>query len=120
MTVDASETFLLTVSHGSNSEVFVLNESSYSFAISEHKVGAMCEVYNFTVTATSVGTTNTGSSCSVPSPVLSRTLPSLPDVQEVEYSITYLLRKEPGRGTSLSISFVVSYINILGKHNIIV
>ena len=116
---DAPETFLLTISHGSNSEAILLNESSYSFATPEREVGAMCEVYKFTVAAASVGTTNIGNSCSVPSPVLSRTLPSLPDVDEVESSLSYLLRKRPGSGTTLSVSFVVSYIR-LGKHNIII
>ena len=48
-----------------------------------------CEVYNFSVTATYVGASYTGAGCSVPSPVLSRMLPSLPNIERMNSSLTY-------------------------------
>ena len=76
---DMSRIYLLTISHGSSSQVISLNESSYNFTAPEGT--PPCEVYNFSVTATKsyVGATYTGAGCSVPSPVLSSMLPSLPD-----------------------------------------
>ena len=55
-----------------------------------------CEIYNFSVTATYIlsGVTYSGSGCSVPSPVLSRMLPSLPDKKILDSSITYELEKK--------------------------
>ena len=52
-----------------------------------------CEVYNFSVTATPVGATYTGDDCSVPSPVLSRMLPSLPDRDELYKLLEYTVEK---------------------------
>ena len=83
----------LTISHGSSSDsrLISLNESTYHFTAPE---GAPpCEVYNFSVTATNVGTTYTGAGCSVPSPVLSTMLPSLPDIRSLSDSISYHLVK---------------------------
>ena len=75
---DVSQIYLLTISHGSSSRVFSLRDTYFNFTAPE---GAPpCEVYNFSVTATYVGATYTGAGCSVPSPVLSRMLPSLPDI----------------------------------------
>ena len=52
-----------------------------------------CEVYNFSVTATPVGATYTGDGCSVPSPVLSRMLPSLLDGDELDELLEYTVEK---------------------------
>ena len=46
-----------------------------------------CEVYNFSVTVTYVGATYTGDGCSVPSPVLSTMLPSLPNIERMNASL---------------------------------
>ena len=60
---DSALRFLLTISHGSSSDIMSLNESTYHFTAPE---GAPpCEVYNFSVTATYVGATYTGAGCSV-------------------------------------------------------
>ena len=67
-----------------------------------------CEVYNFSVTATYdiVGATYTGTGCSVPSPVLSRMLPSLPNVTKLESSLDYSLELKSG-GITLKLLVVV-------------
>ena len=68
-----------------------LNTSFYVFTASE---GAPpCEVYNFSVTDTYVCATYTGAGCSVPSPVISRMLPSLPDQRMLKSSLDYSLDK---------------------------
>ena len=67
-----------------------------------------CEIYNFSVTATyDVGATYTGADCSVPSPVLSIMLPSLPDIDMLESSMDYSLKILPGKKVILSISYQV-------------
>ena len=66
-----------------------------------------CEVYNFSVTATYVGATYTGAGCSVPSPVLSTMLPSLPDITPVESSIQYALIKQAMK-INITVTFEVS------------
>ena len=91
---DAAQIFLLNITHGSSSQVISLNKSYYNFTAPE---GAPpCEVYNFYVTTTYVGATYTGAGCSVPSPVLSRMLPSLPDIERLESSLTYHLVQQAG------------------------
>ena len=108
--VDTSQNFLLTINYGSNSQVISLNDSSHYFTAPE---GAPpCEVYNFSVTApySIVGANYTvaGQFCSVSSPVLSRMLPSLPNIDEVESTLSYLLSKKPKRGLALQVLFTVS------------
>ena len=84
--------FSLGVSSGSSiQETLILhNESTYHFTANE---GAPpCEVYNFSVIAIIyVGATYTGACCSVPSPVLSTMLPSLPNLERLEFSLMYSL-----------------------------
>ena len=102
------QTFLLTISHGSQNHLVPLNNSHYLFSASE---GAPpCEVYNFSVTATYVGATYTGAGCSEPSPVLSRMLPSLPDIDELESSLNYSLTKQIDGGVVLWVHFLVSHL----------
>ena len=103
---NAIQTFALTISHGSSSQVIPLNDSNYYYFTAPEDA-PLCEVYNFSVTATYVGATYTGAGCSIPSPVLSRMLPSLPDVDELESSLSYSLTKHPERGIVLWISFMV-------------
>ena len=86
------------------SQFFPLHQPYYIFTAPE---GAPpCEVYNFSVTATYVGATYTGAGCSVPSPVLSRMLPSLPNIDRINSSLMYFLVMTDD-GLKLNISFEV-------------
>ena len=67
-----------------------------------------CEVYNFSVAAAYVGATYIGDGCSVPSPVYSRMLPSLPNISRLESSLNYSLEKNSSEGVALRVTFVVS------------
>ena len=89
---DVMYTFTLNISHGSSSETVSVNASHYHFTAPED--APPCEVYNFSVTATYVCATYTGAGCSIPSPVLSTMLPSLPNISQLEPSIHYSLKKE--------------------------
>ena len=105
--VDAPQsTFQLKINHGSKSEVISLDEPYYYFTVP--KGAPPCEVYNFSVIATYVGATYTGAGCSVPSPVLSMMLPSLPDISNLETSLGYLLKKQANGGIELQVSLKVS------------
>jgi hypothetical protein len=98
----AAQGFLLTISNIMSKS---LNESYYHFTAPE---GAPpCEVYNFSITATYVGATYTGAGCSLPSPVISTMLPSLPDINYLSDSITYHLVRL-SQGLTLSVYFEVS------------
>ena len=100
------QTYLLMISHGSQSHVIVhLNNPHYMFTAPEEGAPP-CAVYNFSVTATYVGATYTGAGCSVPSPVLSRMLPSLPDIRRLECSLHFYSEKLLA-GVALSIIFEV-------------
>ena len=99
--------YMLTVKNSNTCvESLVLQEPYHVFTAPE---GAPpCEVYNFSVTATYVGATYTGAGCSVPSPVLSRMLPSLPDIHRLELSLNYSLTKQSDGGVTLRVYFPVS------------
>ena len=103
-----SSQFNLTISHGSQSRIIPLNDPHYHFSPSKN--ASPCDVYNFSVTATYdiVGATYTGDGCSVPSPVLSMMLPSLPDVSNLESSLNYSLVMESSGGVMLRVIFMVS------------
>ena len=104
--VDVMHAFTLNISHGSSSQIISVNASYYHFTAPE---GAPpCEVYNFSFTATYVGATYTGAGCSVPSPVISTMLPSLPNISQLESSIHYSLMKE-GKEEIFILSFEVCY-----------
>ena len=94
----------LTISHGSIIEVIPINELESTYHFTAPEGAPPCEVYNFSVTVTYVGATYTGAGCSVP--VLSTTLPSLPDVKNLSNSISYHLVKL-SQGLTLSIYFEV-------------
>ena len=90
-------------------------DQSQSYHVYEgHSDASPCEVYNFSVTATPgpVGAKYRGDGCSVPSPVLSRMLPSLPDISVI--SPRYLLEKRSNQ-VSLTITFLVSYSSCMYK-----
>ena len=63
-----------------------------------------CEVYNFSVAATYVGTTYTGPGCHV---VLSRMLPSLPNKEGLESSFNYSIEREGVNAISITVSVKV-------------
>ena len=108
---EPKQTYTLSVKSPSTQEqMFQLYEPYYLFTAPE---GAPhCEIYNFSVTATYdiVSTTYTGASCSVPSPVLSKMLPSLPDIHRLEASLKYSLIKNESK-VKLSVSFLVRSYN---------
>ena len=101
------QTFSLTISHGSHTKTISLNESYYHFTAP--KGAPPCEVYNFSVTATYVGATYTGAGCSVPSPVLSRMLPSLPNISGLESSLNFSLTRQSDGRVTLRVYFLVSF-----------
>ena len=70
---------------------FLVHEPYFVFTAPED--APLCDIYNFSVTATYVGATYTGAGCSVPSPVLSKMLPSLPDATGLKSSLNYMLEK---------------------------
>ena len=98
--------FLTVISRNDFNESFQLNQPYYNFIAPENT--PPCEVYNFSISATYVGATYTGAGCSVPSPVLSRTLPSLPVISELEASIGYSIIKQSDGIVSVTVNFHVS------------
>ena len=90
--IAANKTYNMLIKNGNNYvESFQSYESYYIFTTPE---GAPpCEVYNFSVTTAYVGATYTCPGCSVPSQVLSRMLPSLPDISRLESSLNCSLKK---------------------------
>ena len=86
-------------------QILQLHQPYYVFIAPE---GAPpCEVYNFSVTATYVGATYTGAGCSVPSPVLSRMLPALPDQRILESTLDFSLERQKTGDITLRL-FIVS------------
>ena len=71
----------------------------------------LCEVYNFSVTATYdiIGTTYTGMGCSISSSVLSTMLPTLPKIDKLEPTLNYSLEKALNR-IILTTNFQVWYV----------
>ena len=104
-----NESYTLTVnSKNAQPQLYELQRSFFSFTAPE---GAPpCEIYNFSVTATYIGATYTGAGCSVPSPVISRMLPSLPDKKGLQSSLNHSVEKEDGNTVTVRISIEVSNI----------
>ena len=104
-----NESYTLKVnSKNAQPQVYGLQRTLKCFIFTAPDSAPPCEVYNFSVTATYVGTTYTGAGCSVPSPVLSIMLPSLPDKVGLESSLNYSLRKEDTNAVTGRISIEVS------------
>ena len=82
-----------------------LNNSFFNFTAPDN--APPCEVYNFSVTATPVGATYTGDGCSVHGPVLSRMLPSLPDIEILQLSLDYTLAKHSQGYVNIDLHFMV-------------
>ena len=72
-----------------------------------------CEVYNFSITATYIGATYTGAGCSLASPVISRVLPSLPDISQLQSSLNYSLIKKANYVTLITTFMVYTTMIIL-------
>ena len=106
-TVDVGQIFTLEISHRSKLITSVsLNESYYNFTAPEGS--APCEVYNFSVTAIYIGARYIGAGCSASSPVLSRMLPSLPDIKGLERSLKHSIAIEQfSQDVILNVSFKV-------------
>lgn len=87
-----------------------------------------CEVYNFSVIAnySYAGAIYTGAGCHIHSPVLSMMLPSLPDIQDLESSLSYSLKKlltgrvllTVSHSVSCSLCVMIGDSNSFGLHNI--
>ena len=105
---ETKRTYNLTVINSTNQQLlFTLHKPNYIFTAPE---GAPpCEVYNFSVTATYIGAIYTGTGCSDASPVLSRMLPSLPNISRLESSLAYMLKKQ-------STSFIVKVLFEVSCH----
>ena len=86
--------YSLTVTSSNNDTQFYQLQEVSTFMFTAPEDAPPCEVYNFSVTATYVGATYTGAGCSVPSPVLSTMLPSLPDIKKIESSLSYAVALE--------------------------
>ena len=98
--------YTLEVVTKSDTQTFDLQEPFFVFSAPGD--APPCEIYNFSViTVTAyVGATYTGDGCSVPSPVLSRMLPSLPDISRLESTLRYSISSDD-EGITLNVSFVV-------------
>ena len=94
MKLDQLFAHTIAVTNSTTSLLLTSTELDYLLFTAPDNARALpCEVYNFSVTATPVGATYTGDGCSVPSPVLSRMLPSLPDAEKLNDSLEYSLEK---------------------------
>jgi hypothetical protein len=93
--------YTLTINRNTDQpQTLNLNQTYHVFTALE--AAPPCEVYNFSVTTTYVGATYTGAGCSVPSPVISRMLPSLPNVGPPIFTL-----KTQSTGITLNTSFEV-------------
>ena len=112
MVEDINQTYMLTVTSSSTALSWILQQPYYVFTAPDG--ASHCEVYNFSVIGTYdiVGATYTIAGCSVPSPVLSRMLLSLPDISRVESSTYYFLEKTLGR-ISLNVTFSVRMYTVI-------
>ena len=99
---------LTVMSANTKPESFRLSRPFFVFNTS--KDAPPCEVYNFSVTATYVGATYTGAGCSEPGPVISRMLPSLPDITHLESSLNYSLIKKLNNVTLITYFMVKRFV----------
>ena len=90
--------FTVTVTHTNlSSEVSGIQDQHYIFTIED---STSCDVYSFQVTATNSAGTGT------PSQIITRSLPSLPDISPVQDSLQHSLVRTAS-GVTLSITFNV-------------
>ena len=102
--LNVAQNSTLTITHGSSWTVINTTDHHYSFTAPEGS--PPCEIYNFSVTATYVGATYTGAGCSIPSSIISRMLPSLPNIERMNASLIYSLIVIHG-DLNLNVSFEV-------------
>ena len=95
---------------------FQVQEPFYVYTAYDSEDPPPCEIYNFSVTATYIGATYTGAGCRVPSPVISRMLPSLPDISRLESTLKYSASAD-SQGVTLTVSFMVSCCLFM-NHNV--
>ena len=104
--VDVGQTFILNISHRSELITSVsLNESYYYFSAPEGS--PPCGIYNFSVTATYTGARYIGAGCGVSSRMLSRMLPSLPNIEGLERSLKHSVAIELSQDVILNVLFEV-------------
>ena len=110
MIEDVNPVYTLTVT-SSNTPPQILQLHQPYYVFNAPGGAPPCEVYNFSATATYdiAGASYTGAGCSVPSPVFSKMLPSLPDISRLESSMEYSLEKDSDKGITLNVFFTVSY-----------
>ena len=103
--------YSLTISYGSTRDLLLINDSHYIFKSPQGS--PPCQVYNFSVTATPLGTTTyTGDGCSVPG--FNQTmLPSLPNIASLESSLNHTLKSSIGAGFQLEVLFMVRHSFII-------
>ena len=99
-----------TVVVNSTSKQLILSTIETHIVFNTSAVVPKCEVYNFSVTGLydTIGTTYTGDGCSVPSLLLNQMIPSEPDINTLESSLSYELIKESIGGVSLAVTIKVS------------
>ena len=107
--VAINQTFELTMVSANTRENTYIEIVEPNFTFQAPGGAPPCEIYNFTVTGVYVGATYIGDGCSVPSPVLSIMLPSLPNISGIESSLHYMLEKTSTVGFVLKVSFMVSH-----------
>ena len=88
-----NQNYTLTVMGNSDRQEQIFTTMELYYLYRPRDGAPPCEVYNFSVTSTYIGATYTGAGCSVPSQMLSRMLPSLPDVSSIESSLDYVLER---------------------------
>ena len=104
--VDVGQIFTLEISRRFELITSVSrNESYYYFTAPEGS--PPCEVYNFSVTAIYIGARYTGAGCSASSRVLSRMLPSLPDIEGLEKSLKHSIATKLSQDVILNVWFEV-------------
>ena len=95
--------YILSVT-SSNTQPQILHTRESSLVFSAPEGALPCEAYNFSVTANYVGANYTGANCSIPSQLLNRMLPSLPDIDNVVPSL-----EKTFDGVILKVSLEVLY-----------
>ena len=92
-TIYRNYTLKVTEMNTNRTQLIKINDSMTYYVFQAGKNNEVCEVYNFSIIATYeiVGATYTGIDCNVPSTVLSRMLPSVPDTERLNSSLTYSL-----------------------------
>ena len=103
---ESNRLYLLTAVNSINQQWTFTTQEPYLHFIAPEGAPP-CEIYNFSVTATYVGATYTGAGCSVPSPMLSTMLPSLPLIGDLQ---SYSIEKQEGEAVLMVYFQVILYL----------